>query len=66
MNEAFVAPIPKQSDLPAHYLARLHPVYCFRTYRCQKCGREQYDAGQNACLFCGAFWSLRLVWPEEE
>lgn len=72
MTDTFVATKPRQPDLSPEYLARIHPRYAFRTYRCVICGREQYDAGQipasedtGTCQICGSFWSLVLVWPKE-
>ena len=65
MPESFEAPTPTQPNLPPEYLKRVHPSYAFCTLRCARCGNEQYDAGQGACLVCGAFWSLRLVWPKK-
>jgi hypothetical protein len=66
MADAFLATTPVPDVLPADYLARIHPVLAFRTYRCTACGQTQPDAGQSACLYCGTFWSLEPVWPQEE
>ena len=63
MTDAFLATEPQpDSLLPAEYVA--HPSYAFRAFRCAACGLPQYDAGQNACLYCGAFWTLELIWPQ--
>ena len=59
MTDAFLATEPQPDSL---YIV-VHPAYAFRTFRCAACGLPQYDAGQNACLYCGAFWALELVWP---